>query len=88
MLIENTTFRLVAGADEGLFLAADAEAQAALSPAPGFVRRTTARGSDGEWLVAALWWDAEHADRAPATPGLTAHIDETTLTVRRYTTLD
>ena len=66
MLVETTTFRLAEGADEAAFLAADVARQAELSPRPGFVRRTTARGDGGAWLVLTLWWSAEVADAAPA----------------------
>jgi hypothetical protein len=67
MLLETTTFRLGDGVDDADFLAADEALQAELSPRPGFVRRTTARGEAGEWLVLAMWWSAAAADAAPAT---------------------
>ena len=66
MLLETTTFRLADAVDEADFLAADGARQAELSPRPGFVRRTTARGEAGEWLVLAMWWSAAEADAAPA----------------------
>jgi hypothetical protein len=64
VLIEVRTFRLAAGVDEPTFLAADAEAQARAHLARGIVRRTTARGGDGRWLVLSFWYDAECADGA------------------------
>jgi hypothetical protein len=66
MLLETTIFRLADGVDEAAFLAADEALQAELSPRPGFVRRTTARGAAAEWLVLTLWWSADAADDAPA----------------------
>jgi len=87
MLIETSTFRLAAGADETAFLEADRVLQAELSPTPGFLRRTTARGEAGEWLVLVLWRSA-----ADAAAGLAAAssdlVDPASLDVRRYTTLD
>jgi hypothetical protein len=66
VLVETTTFRLADGVDEAAFLAADAARQAELSPQRGFVRRTTARGEAGAWLVLAMWWSATEADAAAA----------------------
>ncbi len=87
MLIETTTFRLAAGVDEAAFLAADEALQAELSPWPGFVRRTTARGAAGEWLVLALWATPDEADAAPsAVPG--DLVDPGSVRADRYQTLD
>ena len=88
MLIETSTFRLAAGADDAAFLEADRVLQAELSPMPGFLRRTTARGEEGEWLVLVLWRsaaDADAAGRAATPPDL---VDPASLDVRRYATLD
>jgi hypothetical protein len=87
VLVELTTFRLAPGVDEATFLAADAELKEELNPQPGFLRRTTARGGDGGWLVLVLWASAAHADDAPApVPG--ALVDAGSLRRERYTTLD
>ena len=88
MLVETLTFRLVPGADEQAFLAADKRVQEAVSSLEGFVRRTTARAANGEWLVVSLWWDAAHADAAPADAGFEALIDPSSVDRRRYETLD
>ena len=87
MLVETTTFRLADGVDEAAFLAADEALQAELSPQRGFVRRTTARGEAGAWLVLAMWWSAEVADAAPAAvpPDL---VDPGTVRRERFETLD
>ena len=66
-MIELTTFRLREGVDEATFVVADAAAQAGFFyQQPGLVRRTTARGEDGEWLVVTLWGSATSADAAAA----------------------
>ncbi len=55
MVVDVTTFRLVDGAGEAEFLAADRRWQNELVPhRDGFLRRTTAR-RDGEWVVITLW---------------------------------
>lgn len=55
MVIDITTFRLAAGADEGEFLAVDRRWQTELVPhRDGFLRRTTARRADA-WVVVTLW---------------------------------
>jgi hypothetical protein len=87
VLVELTTFRLATGVDEAAFRTADAEVQEELSPQTGFLRRTTARGEDGSWLVLALWWSATEADAAPS-PVPTALVDAASVRRERYTTLD
>jgi hypothetical protein len=95
-LIETQSFRLVDNPDVGAFLAADERLQTELMlRQPTFLRRTTARGRDGEWLVVVLW-DSEadaNTSRAqlgddPANVAFMAFVDEATLTSRRYETLD
>ena len=96
MLIENLTFRLVAGADEADFLAADRKVQTEfIANLPGFVRRTTARGDGGGWLVATLWGSAEAADNAdrlaqtaPETQPFLALLDPSSVERTRFETLD
>lgn len=81
-MIENRTFRLVAGADEAAFVAADARFQTEVAyQQPGIARRTLAKGEGGEWLVVTHWWTAEHADAAPV---MTDFVDLDTVVVRRY----
>ena len=92
-IVEITTFRLVPDADTGAFLRADRDAQTELySPAPGFLRRTTARGADGEWVVVTLWRseaDADAVDAAhPSAQAFARLVEPTSVTVRRYTPLD
>jgi heme-degrading monooxygenase HmoA len=96
VLIENLTFRLAAGTDESAFLDADRKVQTDFIPnLPGFVRRTTARGDGGEWLVVTLWGSAEAADAAtdqavtaPEPSAFMALVDPASVTVTRYATLD
>jgi hypothetical protein len=96
MLIETTTFRLVAGADEGAFLTADKRFQEEFIPHhDGFVRRTTARGGDDEWLVLTFWGtsdDANAAEGSAASDSVVAEfralIDPASLRTARHETLD
>lgn len=94
MIIEHHTFRLADGATEETLLAADRRVQTEFSMfQPGFVRRTTARGTDGEWLIESMWWLTENAEAAltaddPAVAALRAIIDRGSESVRRYETLD
>lgn len=94
MIIEHRTFRLAPGTDEGAFLAADRGVQQEVAPfQSGFVRRTTARGGDGRWLVETLWYDdvsamaAEGAD-GTAVDAFRACVDPASVEVVRWTTLD
>lgn len=94
--IEVTTFRLADGADEDAFLEADRRVQTEFMPnQPGFMRRTTARADDGEWLVVVLWVseaDGQAATEASeddaATAELRALVNESTFETKRYSTLD
>jgi hypothetical protein len=85
-VIENQTFRLMAGADASAFVADDARVQQEIAyRQPGILRRTTAMSTDGEWLVSTLWASAEHADAAESVlDALAAHIDVSTLRTVRY----
>ncbi|HET6793512.1 MAG TPA: hypothetical protein VFH45_03665 [Acidimicrobiales bacterium] len=95
MVIDIRTFRLVDGADESAFLAADQRAQVEFfSPMAGIVRRTTARGAAGDWLIDTRWWSADDADAAasaaasdPAVAELEAFIDPSSVTAGRYEAL-
>jgi hypothetical protein len=95
-VIETMTFRLRPGADEDVFLAVDKRLQSEFAyQQPGLVRRTTARGGDGAWIVIDLWYTADDADAMSArwdTDALAkefmSHVDADTVEVRRYTTLD
>ena len=54
MVVEIFTFRLRPEADEADFIEADANVQAGFYyQRPGFVRRTTAKSTDGDWAVVA-----------------------------------
>ena len=94
--MEIHTFRLQPGADEEAFLQADYRVQTEFAPfQPGFVRRTTARGQDGEWLVVVLWGSAAHAEQAiaasrsdPAMRALAAFVDPSSHRIQRFDTLD
>ena len=95
-VIETHTFRLVGGVDIGEFLEADRQVQTELMVRkPTFLRRTTARGRDGEWLVVALWASEAEADAARARSAadgamsaFTALLDASSVRTRRYRALD
>ena len=64
-MIKILRLELVPGADEAAFLEADKQVQAEYSyQQPGLLRRTTARGDDGRWVVIGLWRSAEAAAAA------------------------
>lgn len=80
MLIEVHTFRVD---DADAFVAADAEFQQSVAyHRPGLLRRTTARGDDGEWVVITIWDSPERAGD-PLVPPFAQDVK-----TRRYTTLD
>jgi hypothetical protein len=91
-VIEVNTFRLVDGADEEAFLAADKRVQQEFIPNKrGFVRRTTAKGKDGDWAVVVLWYEEANADAAradaeddPVMAEFAAFIDTSTYNSARY----
>jgi hypothetical protein len=95
-VMETLTFRLAADTDEAAFLDADRRVQTGFSyRQPGLVRRTTARGQHGDWIVVVLWQSAGDADAAArradtdrACSELVALLDETTVESRRYSMLD
>jgi len=95
-VVETLTFRLAPGTDESAFLDADRAVQDELIPnQPGFARRTTARGDDGDWLVVTLWRSSEEADSfgtlaesSPVAEHLRSLLDPASVRRARYTTLD
>ena len=95
-MIEITRFRLPPGADEAAFLAADRRVQEDFAyQQPGLLRRTTARGQDGGWIVIDLWRSAEDADACdaqwehdPVTEQFMALLDRSSVTTERYHPLD
>ncbi len=95
-VIEVVTFRLTEGQDEARFLEADKEAHTGFFYLqPGIIRRTTAKGSDGEWLALTLWGSADDAVAAaaaahddPSVAPALACIDRSSVTAQVFTTLD
>ena len=95
MVVDVTTFRLAAGADEDEFLAVDRRWQTELVPnRDGFVRRTTARRA-GDWVVITLW--ATEADAVAFEADTAGHevrrafealVDAESVRAARYDTLD
>ena len=95
-IIDITTFALAAGVADDEFRQADARMQAEYAyQQPGVVRRTTARGEDGRWVVVTLWAsraDAEAADSAAQRDDVAVHfarlLDPEAWRAARYETLD
>lgn len=91
-VIEIATFTLAK--DEESFLAADDVMQTDFAyQQPGCVRRTTARGDDGEWVVLTMWADDAAAAAAEAAEGdavavaFWATVAPDSVTRRRFTML-
>jgi hypothetical protein len=95
-MIEILKFRLVPGADEAAFLAADRRLQTEFAyQQPGLMRRTTGRGADGEWIVIDIWRTEAEASAAderwredPVADEFMAFIDRASVRTGRYATLD
>ena len=96
MFIVVWTFRLKGDVDEAAFLAANERMQTEfVYQQPGFVRRTTARGPDGEWLVIGVWDSQQHAvtagalaNKDPVSRAANAMVDPASVSVKRFETLD
>ncbi|HUK70825.1 MAG TPA: hypothetical protein VLW50_19040 [Streptosporangiaceae bacterium] len=95
-MIEIMSFRLVAGADEAAFIAADRKVQTEFAyQQAGLLRRTTARSDDGGWIVIDLWRSQRDADARDerwghdqVTAEFISFIDAATVRTDRYATLD
>src|SRR3984885_606195 len=95
-VIEIMRFRRAPDAGEAAFLAADRRVQQEFAyQQPGLMRRTTARGQDGGWIVIDLWRSpaaaaacAARGDHDPAPQGFMALLDRSSVTVERYQELD
>lgn len=91
-VIEIMRFRLPPGADQAAFLAADRRVQQEFAyQQPGLLRRTTARGEDGGWIVIDLWRSAADADacdvrweRDEVTQAFMSLLDRSSVAVERY----
>lgn len=94
-MIEILTFQLRAGTDESDFLDADRQVQTEFAyHQPGLIRRTTAHGGLGEWVVIDLWQsdaDADACDERWATDPIAqrfmSFVDPASVQTRRYATL-
>jgi hypothetical protein len=95
-VIEIMRFRLPAGAGEAAFLAADRRVQQEFAyHQPGLLRRTTARGEGGGWIVIDLWRSAADADACDArweddavTQAFMDLLDRSSVSTERYQELD
>ena len=89
-------FRLRGDVDEEVFLEVDSRLQSEFAyMQPGLVRRTTARGDEGEWVVIDLWRTAADADACsekwesdPTVGRFMAMIDTGSIKIDRYRELD
>jgi hypothetical protein len=96
MAIEIVMFRLAEGVSEKVFLEADYRYQTEFIPfQPGFMRRTTGRGREGEWVVISLWGSEAHADAAArlarddkVAKEFWSLVDDASLVRKFYSTLD
>ena len=92
MIVELLTFRVRPGVDEAEVRAREARAYEEFAMQQrGILRRTTAKGHDGEWLVVHLWADLASAEAAeaaagahPATAALHELAEPGSLSTRRY----
>ena len=91
-VIETMRFRLAAGASEAEFLQADKTLQEEFAyQQTGMLRRTTARGAGGDWIVVDLWASAANAEACAArweadqlVRRFMEFIDRSTVTTDRY----
>jgi hypothetical protein len=91
-VIEIMRFRLRPGGDETAFLAADKRLQEEFAyQQPGLLRRTTARGRDGSWIVIDLWRTEADSDAGaarweldPVPQAFMDLVDRQSVTVERY----
>lgn len=85
MIIETVVFSLAPGAAEVDVLALNDRYQEAVAyQTPGMLRRTVARGDDGEWIEVLLWTD--DADRVMrGDPDVRASWEAATTEVSRRT---
>lgn len=89
-------FRLAEGTSEAEFLAADKALQEEFAyQQPGLLRRTTARGEDGSWIVVDLWASADASracsrrwDDDPHVRRFMAMLDPTSVEIDRYEPID
>jgi len=91
-VIEILRFRLAPHTGEADFLAADRALQEDFAyRQPGLLRRTTARGEDGWWVVIDLWRSGADAEACEARWGedpvarrFMALVDRSTVTTERF----
>jgi hypothetical protein len=91
-VIELMRFRLPPDGDEAAFLAVDRRVHEEFAyQQPGLLRRTTARGENGGWIVICVWRSSADADSAEArgesddlTCAFLALLDSSSISVERY----
>jgi hypothetical protein len=88
-------FRLAPSVQDNEFLAADRRLQADFAyQQPGLLRRTTARSTDGEWIVIDHWRSAADADACAErwdhdsiAQTFMSLVDKTSVRVQRFSTI-
>ena len=94
MILVIKSFRLKEGADETAFLEADQLLQREFTfKQPGILECTTAKGTNGQWLVLHLWTSAQVADgpsasNDPVVEAWMDFIDESTAKMARFESID
>jgi hypothetical protein len=89
LIIDIATFRLAPGVDDAAFLDVDARVQAELMRGErAFVRRTTARGEDGTWLVLTFWWTEPSEQAGLAGQELQQLVEGASLRRETYVSID
>ncbi|HEX9260847.1 MAG TPA: hypothetical protein VF855_15015 [Acidimicrobiales bacterium] len=91
-MIEIETFSLRDGVDDHTFVMVDEDLQQRFAyQQPGLVRRTTARGEAGRWVVVTSWSSVDAADAARAAAAQStavaawmALVNAGTVTLERY----
>jgi hypothetical protein len=91
-VIEIMRFRLMPEAGREDFLAADKRLQSDFAyRQPGLLRRTTAEGDEGQWIVIDLWASIEDADRCavrwkadPVAQDFMGLVDPSSVVVERF----
>lgn len=95
-VIEIMRFRLADAATESAFLEADKELQEEFAyRQPGLLRRTTAKGADGRYVVIDLWRSAADADVCgsrwdgdPVVRRFLSHVEASSVETERYVERD
>ena len=93
-VIDTLTFGLAPGVEDNVFLEVDRRMQTeVIYQQPGLLRRTTARGDDGSWLVVTLWesmsaFEASAGEANAIKLGYLGLLDPASVVAAYFTTID